>query len=74
MRFAERAVRFSVIRSLRNIYDPRNDEEHDVLLFQLDSEEGSVMWGDCGVANFFINADALKRMDFSDVLYNWDCC
>lgn len=55
-------------------YDPRNDEEHDVLLFQLDSEEGFVMWGDCGVANFFINADALKRMDFSDVLYNWDWC
>ena len=55
-------------------YDPRNDEKYDMLLFQLDSEEGFVMWGDCGVANFFINADALKRMDFSDVLYNWDCC
>ena len=31
------------------------------------------MWGDCGVGNFFINAEDLKRLDFSNVLYNWDC-
>ena len=53
----------------------------DVLLFQLDSDmrkrdEGGdlVLWGDCGVANFFINRDALKKRDFSRVCYNWDCC
>ncbi|MDE6281194.1 MAG: DUF1963 domain-containing protein [Oscillospiraceae bacterium] len=54
----------------------------DVLLFQLDSdmltkEQGGgdlVLWGDCGVANFFINREALKRRDFSRVCYNWDCC
>ena len=51
---------------------------YDTLLFQLDSEtvdeEDIVMWGDCGVGNFFINAEDLKRLDFSNVLYNWDCC
>lgn len=61
--------------------DPRNDEMleyYDFLLFQLDTdsigEEDVVMWGDCGVGNFFINSEKLKNQDFSDVLYNWDCC
>ena len=51
---------------------------YDTLLFQLDSEtvdeEDIVMWGDMGVGNFFINGEDLKRLDFSNVLYNWDCC
>ena len=51
---------------------------YDTLLFQLDSEtvdeEEITMWGDCGVGNFFINAEDLQRLDFSNVLYNWDCC
>ena len=51
---------------------------YDTLLFQLDSEtvdkEEITMWGDCGVGNFFINAEDLKNLDFSNVLYNWDCC
>ena len=49
---------------------------YDTLLFQLDSEtvDDVVMWGDSGVGNFFINAEDLKRLDFSNVLYNWDCC
>lgn len=52
-------------------------ERCDVLLFQLDSEgdgEDEIMWGDCGVGNFFINAADLKNLDFSKVLYSWDCC
>ncbi|MCF2858742.1 DUF1963 domain-containing protein [Pseudoalteromonas sp. SMS1] len=59
--------------------DPRGYEkpdEHWILLFQLDSEndEGvEIMWGDCGVANFFIEPEALKKGDFSRVWYNWDC-
>ena len=55
-------------------YDPRKDETYDVLLFQLDSEEGYVMWGDCGVGNFFIKEEALYNMDFTDVFFSWDCC
>ena len=61
--------------------DPRPCSEEyercDVLLFQLDSEgdgEDEIMWGDCGVGNFFINADDLRNLDFSKVLYSWDCC
>lgn len=51
-------------------------EYFDYLLFQLDSdddEDDRVIWGDCGVSNFFINSEKLKHLDFSDVLYNWDC-
>lgn len=59
-------------------WDPRSaDDSHDVLLFQLDSDYGSedkIMWGDSGIGNFFINREKLRRCDFSDVLYNWDCC
>ena len=49
---------------------------YNTLLFQLDSEtvDDVVMWGDSGVGNFFINAEDLKNLDFSDVVYNWDCC
>lgn len=61
--------------------DPRwsgDYDELDLLLFQLDSDgqgkQDLVLWGDCGIANFFINREALKRRDFSKVLYNWDCC
>jgi len=60
--------------------DPREENsKYDFLLFQLDSDYDSgaddrVMWGDAGVGNFFINSEKLKHLDFSDVLYNWDCC
>lgn len=61
--------------------DPRCGGRHrelDVLLFQLDSEmrdgEDLVLWGDCGVGNFFISRAALRNRDFSRAGYNWDCC
>lgn len=58
--------------------DPRVDEEYDFLLFQLDSDYGDnndkILWGDVGIGNFFINSKKLKNLDFSDVMYNWDCC
>lgn len=47
-----------------------------VLLFQMDtdnSEGVDIMWGDSGVANFFIQPDDLKNKNFSRVMYNWDC-
>lgn len=60
-------------------YDPRpEDSPYDTLLFQMDSDmvdhEDVTLWGDCGVANFFINGEDLKNLEFSRVLYNWDCC
>ncbi|UYC10691.1 YwqG family protein [Xanthomonas sp. CFBP 8445] len=52
--------------------DPRTPQDRQVLLLQLDSDE-EMMWGDSGVANFFIDPDDLRRGDFSRVAYNWDC-
>jgi uncharacterized protein YwqG len=58
--------------------DPREykeDYNDYILLFQMDTDdENGIMWGDSGVANFFILPDDLKNKDFSNVLYNWDCC
>ncbi|MGN1412255.1 MAG: YwqG family protein [Oscillospiraceae bacterium] len=61
-----------------NINDD-NDNDYSILLFQLDSdwldnENIEIMWGDCGVGNFFISPKDLENRDFSNVLYNWDCC
>lgn len=55
--------------------DPRYNEysKYDTLLLQIDSND-DIMWGDCGVANFFINKEDLLKKDFSNILYNWDCC
>ena len=56
--------------------DPRNYNENsknDVLLFQIDTDDG-IMFGDCGVANVFININDLKNKKFDKVYFNWDCC
>lgn len=64
-------------------YDPRENNEsissYDILLFQSsshmwDDNKDDIMWGDVGVANFFIKREDLKNLDFSNVVYNWDCC
>jgi len=68
--------------------DPRSFDDsikkYDTLLLAIGSEYGEddnkniqeedeIMWGDAGVANFLINSEDLKNLDFSDVLYTWDC-
>ncbi|MFM2563695.1 YwqG family protein [Bacillus sp. GX] len=58
--------------------DPREWEEkyqqHEVLLLQIDTDDSlNIMWGDSGVDNFFIKKDDLLNLDFSNVIYNWDC-
>lgn len=57
--------------------DPRdyNKEynKYDTLLLQIDTDD-DIMWGDCGVANFFVNKKDLENMNFNNILYNWDCC
>lgn len=54
--------------------DPRIHSEKfgDYILLQIDTDD-EIMWGDSGVANFFIHPDDLAKKDFSKVLYNWDC-
>lgn len=59
--------------------DPRDDDAPKELLLQLDTYMDSdspvqLMWGDCGVGNFFISKEDLARLDFNRVLYTWDCC
>ena len=65
-------------------YDPRDSmdedkaEYYDTVLLQIDSywnekNEELILWGDMGVANFFINSEALQNKDFSQVMYSWDC-
>ena len=60
-------------------HDPRESNKGDedwTLLFQMDStnENGvKINWGDLGVANFFIQPEALIKRDFSNIWYNWDC-
>ena len=56
--------------------DPRYQkkyENYDTLLLQIDSENNYILWGDLGVANFFINKHSLEEKKFIDVMYNWDC-
>ena len=58
-------------------YDIKN--KYDTLLFQLVSQpckelhKWEILWGDAGVGNFFINIKNLKKCNFADVLYTWDC-
>jgi uncharacterized protein YwqG len=61
--------------------DPREDEDYrryDTLLLQLVSHDDAqgrplIRFGDDGGCQFFISREALRRRDFSDVLYTWDC-
>ncbi len=61
--------------------DPRGDHlgafrAYDTLLLQLDGDGEFGLfysYGDTCVGNFFINKDKLKKLDFSDILFNWDC-
>ncbi len=64
-------------------YDPRYERDSTELtkytevLFQIDSQfdtEWDMCWGDAGVRNFFISRENLEALDFSDLLYNFDCC
>ncbi|VEP12852.1 conserved hypothetical protein [Hyella patelloides LEGE 07179] len=61
--------------------DPRyfwnmGEQEQYILLLQIDSDINNnieIMWGDCGIGNFFIKKSDLSKLDFSNVLYHWDC-
>lgn len=59
--------------------DPRTNKalaQEWQLLFQLDSdskENIDILWGDVGIANFFIRKEDLIALKFNNVWYNWDC-
>lgn len=47
--------------------------DHTILLLQIDTDDG-IIWGDSGVANFFITPEDLQKHNFSNVIFTWDCC
>lgn len=49
------------------------DKTTDVLLLQIDTDE-KIMFGDSGVAHLFISPDALKKQQFDQAYFQWDCC
>ena len=64
-------------------YDPREGEKsyerYDTILLQCDSARSKdkgvdFMWGDCGIGVFMIPLKNLQNLDFSKVLYYYDCC
>lgn len=50
-----------------------NKLHQDLLLLQIDTDD-EIMFGDSGVANFFINAEDLQNKRFEKAYFNWDCC
>jgi uncharacterized protein YwqG len=54
--------------------DPRRDRSRkdDLLLLQIDSSK-EIMFGDAGISNIFINADDLRKRNFNNAHFNWDC-
>lgn len=64
----------------RENLDEEEAEKYKTVLFQMDSNDGSIdgedyfMWGDMGIGAFFADSEKIRQGDFSDVLYNWDCC
>ncbi len=53
--------------------DPRQTGTDWVLLLQIDTDD-NVMFGDAGVANWFIKREDLKNLNFDNILFTWDCC
>jgi len=58
------------------------DSENNILLFQMDSacsdsdemdEAHNIVFGDSGIAGFFMTKEELRKLDFSHVYYEWEC-
>lgn len=35
-------------------------------------DDTEIMWGDCGIATFYIHPDDLKNQEFANIFYYWD--
>lgn len=49
------------------------DDPNLILLFQIDTDD-NLMWGDAGIANWFITKEDLLARNFDNVVFSWDCC
>ena len=56
-----------------NPHEYSSAPSNDVQLLQIDIDE-EIMFGDSGVAHFFINEQALKEGRFEEAYFYWDCC
>lgn len=56
-----------------DIRDNNKNLRNNLLLLQIDTDE-QIMFGDSGVANFFISPVDLKNQNFENVFFYWDCC
>lgn len=55
--------------------EPAFYKDNNILLLQLDIDDTcGIMFGDSGNCNFFICEEDLLKRDFSNVLYDWQCC
>ena len=61
--------------------DPREYDGlqvYDTCLFHIlsycnEEDNVDILWGDSGTGNFFISGEDLKNLNFTNVLYNYDC-
>ncbi|MGR5972141.1 DUF1963 domain-containing protein [Bacillus cereus] len=58
--------------------DPREWEEkyqqHDILLLQIDTDDSlNIMWEILVLLISLLKKEDLLNLDFSNVIYNWDC-
>jgi uncharacterized protein YwqG len=53
--------------------DPRSTDDPMVSLLQLDSD-AAIMWGDTGIAHWFLREAELRSYAFSKTRFYWDCC
>ncbi len=51
---------------------PGEFDDYDTVLLRLTSDK-CVQWGDVGEANFLIRGEDLAKLDFSRVIFWWDC-
>ena len=52
--------------------DPFMNTDSLILLMQFNSYEFNMLWGDGGIASFFIHPDDLENLNFEKVLFTWD--
>lgn len=50
------------------------NEENDLILLLQIGYDRKISFGDAGIATFFIEKQDLINLNFSNVLYYWDCC
>lgn len=64
----------SFIQNDPRLFDRYRDSDYRLLFLMGSDEDLGIVWGDGGIANFFITEQDLLEKDFSKVFFYWDCC